>query len=165
VAPHAVIVASKPHVVAAPTLRLHKSTDVNASALAPPVSIPGAVFAAPSQAGGQSAGAGAPGGGGAGGLPGGALPGFGNGLRGSLLGCINQAIVKLTPEEQARCAERLGEGAQTAPAMDPIGASGRSVLDDAREQSAQRYRDNTTPGNAEHTIPDQPRLGHTPGGD
>jgi hypothetical protein len=172
-APHAPVVAAQPHVITAPTLRLHRSNQEAASPLAPPVSIPGAVFApaqpGPVQGGGQAAGnAGAGAGrGGAGGLPGGALPGFGGGLRGSLLGCIDSAVAKLSAEERAHCAERLGEGAKVAPVMDPIGATHRDVLNDqaAREAAAQKYRDETPAGNYDRPIPGQPRLGHKPGGD
>jgi hypothetical protein len=169
-APPAPVVAAQPHVITAPTLRLHRSNQETASPLAPPVSIPGAVFApsqpGPAQPGGQAAGGG-PGHGGAGGLPGGVLPGFGGGLRGSLLGCIDSAVAKLSAEERARCAERLGDGAKIAPVMDPIGAAHREVLNDqaAREQTAQKYRDSTPSGNYDQPIPGQPRLGHKPGGD
>ncbi|MBV9994384.1 MAG: hypothetical protein JO127_04145 [Caulobacteraceae bacterium] len=171
--PQAPKVAIQPKVITAPTLRLHRSNQENASPLAPPVSIPGAVFAQPGPpqgAGPQGAGpkgAGAVAGGA--GLPGGVLPGFGGGLRGSLLGCIDQSAAKLSAEEKARCAERLGEGVKVAPAMDPIGASRRQVLNDqaARQSAADKYRDETPPltnGDPAATIPLQPRLGHKPGG-
>jgi hypothetical protein len=160
--------------VTAPTLKLHKSQNENASPLAPPVSIPGAIFATPSSpaapgapAGGAGAGAGQ--GAGAGPSTGNGLPrgsfGFGGGLRGSLIGCVNADTVKLTPEERAKCAERFGEGAKVAPVMDPIGTSRRGSLDDeaAQEAASQKYRDSAPTGTVDHPIAGQPRALHPPG--
>jgi len=152
----------------APKIVLHRSKEQNA--LAPSVSIPGAVFApptAPPTTGAPGApGGGAPGGqAGAAGLPGGALPGFGRGLRGGVLGCANAEALHFTPEEKARCAEAFGNGAKESPVMDAIDASKRQALDQqaASAAAAQKYRDSTPAGTESTPIAGQPRVGHSPG--
>ena len=147
-------------------LNLHKPKESSVAGLAPPASIPGG-FSAPQPAGGQAAGGGtgAPAGPNAGPLRGGGLPpGFGEGLRGSMLGCINAAIAHLTPEQQARCAERLGTGVNEAPQMSPVGATKRAQFDSetAKQQATQKYL-NSTPGSGAivHGDPDDPRLRDT----
>jgi len=165
--PQSAIVAAQPHMVAAPTLKLHKSQSQLLSPLAPSLSLPGAQIAQPSPAqtpGGSAAGAGG-GGGSAGtqGLPRGSF-GFGSGLRGSLIGCVNADTVKLTEEERAKCAERFGAGTRVAPVMDPIGASKRSVLDDEAQgaSTAAKYRDSAPTGTVDQPIAGQPRAMHSP---
>jgi hypothetical protein len=161
------------HVVATHQLVLHKSQQP-ASSLAPPVSIPGAIFAPPPQPGGPQAGGatsalgGAPGGANAPGaahFPGGKLPGFGTGLRGGALGCMNAAALNLTTAEKERCDAAYGMGTTSAPQMDHIDASKRAVIDQqaAQELAAQKYRDSTPPGTDSTPEAGQPRLGHAPG--
>jgi hypothetical protein len=156
---------------AAHTLILHKS-EQNGSPLAPSVSIPGAVFAQPAPAGGTPPTGGQPGGAGqaavagagGGNLPGGALPGFGRGLRGGALGCMNAEAVHLSPAELQRCEEAYGADTKAAPQMDRIDASRRAVLDQeaAGEQAAQKYRDSMPTGAVTTPIAGQPRDGHSP---
>ena len=152
---------------AAPHIVLHRNRNEAGAPLAPSVSIPGAVEAAPQQASGAPAGGGAPGGPGAGGggLPAGSLPGFGGGLRGSVLGCANAAALHLSKEEQAKCDEAFGSGTRESPQMDPIGATKRSEIDRqaASEAAAQRYRDSTPAGSEAAPIAGQPRIGRRPG--
>jgi len=145
---------------------LHKS-EQNGSPLVPSVSIPGAVFAEPAPTGASAAGGGqqaAGGGAGGGALPGGSLPGFGAGLRGGALGCMNAAALHLTVAEQQRCAEAYGANTRIAPQMDRIDASKRAVLDAeaAGEQRAEKYRDSTPSGTESTPVAGQPRVGHAP---
>jgi len=154
------VVQQQPRTVTTPhTLVLHKSPR-EAPAFVPTVSIPGAVFAQPSQPSGPGAPSSASGGGA---FPGGALPGFGSGLRGSALGCANAAALHLTAEEQARCIEAFGAGTKEAPQMSAIDASRRTTLDQeaAGEAAAQKYRD-STPAAGTAPAPGQPRAGHSP---
>lgn len=170
--PKSALTRTQQQVVAPRQLILHKSQQP-ASSLAPPVSIPGAVFASPPQPAGASGrggppGAGTPGGAGAaaaGVLPGGKLPGFGAGLRGGALGCMNAAAVKLSAAEQQRCDTAYGMGTQTAPQMDRIGASKRATLDQqaAQAAAAEKYRDSMPAGTDSTPEAGQPRVGHAPG--
>ena len=169
--PQSAVTQTQQRVVAPRQLILHKSQQP-ASSLAPPVSIPGAVFASPPAPGGAAPG-GAPGGaapGGAGaqatpGLPGGKLPGFGTGLRGGVLGCINAEAVKLTAAERQHCDAAYGMGTETAPQMDRISASKRATLDQqaAQEAAAAKYRDSMPAGTDSTPEAGQPRVGHKPG--
>ncbi|HTX48902.1 MAG TPA: hypothetical protein VME40_05875 [Caulobacteraceae bacterium] len=151
------------------TLILHKN-EQNGSPLVPSVSIPGAVFAQPAPsggappAGGQPGGVGQASGRGGGNFPGGALPGFGRGLRGGALGCMNAEALHLSQAEVQRCEEAYGANTLAAPRMDRIDASKRAVLDQeaAGEQAAQRYRDSMPTGAVTAPIAGQPRDGHTP---
>jgi hypothetical protein len=154
------------HTISAPRLVLHRNRSEAEGE--PTVSIPGAVFAptppaaSGAPAGGQTTAGGAPGGAG---FPGGALPpGFGNGLRGGLLGCANAEALHLSAAEQARCAEAFGEGTRQSPQMSPIDASKRTVLDSeaASEAATQRYRDSTPAGSEAQPVPGQPRGGSAP---
>ena len=170
--PQSALSQTQQHLVAPRPLILHKSQQP-ASSLAPPVSIPGAVFAPPPQpagaASGGAPGAAAPGGAGAqapaGSLPGGKLPGFGTGLRGGVLGCINAEAVKLTAAERQRCDAAYGMGTSTAPQMDRISASKRATLDQqaAQEAAAAKYRDSMPAGTDSTPEAGQPRVGHKPG--
>ena len=163
---------TQPHVVATHQLVLHKSQQPG-SPIAPPVSIPGAIFAPPPQPGGQppggaAGGPGAPGGpsaAGAGLLPGGRLPGFGTGLRGTALGCMNAEALNLTTAEKQRCAEAYGMGTTSAPQMDHIDASKRAVIDKeaAQEAAADKYRDSTPAQSDVTPEAGQNHLGHAPG--
>jgi hypothetical protein len=84
--------------------------------------------------------------------PYGAMPGGGSGLRGTLVGCANADAVSLTAVERARCTERFGAAAGSAPALDSMSAAKRAAFDDAqaREDARERYRaalpTGTTPG-------------------
>ncbi|MFI4975397.1 MAG: hypothetical protein ACHP84_12735 [Caulobacterales bacterium] len=156
-APQAPVITAAPTTITAPTLRLHRSENQSSTIVAPPVSVPGGVFAPPaSAAAGNPPGAGGPPGaasgpgGGANGsansgiLPYGPLPnGFGRGLRGSTIGCANADAVRLNAEERAHCAQAFGTGTREAPVMDPIGATRRTGIDDeaSRQQAKNRYRD------------------------
>jgi hypothetical protein len=164
--PRSQLIQAQPQIVAARRLVLHKNQD-QGTPLAPPVSIPGAVFApSPQQANAASAaaGSGAPSGGGAGGLPGGTLPHFGPGLRGGLLGCANADALHLSAEERARCDEALGAGAAQSPQMSAIDASKRRELDRqaAGEATAQKYRDSGPSGAWNQPQAGQPRDGQSP---
>jgi hypothetical protein len=164
-APHVTLSQTAPKTVAAPKIVLHKSRE-EATSLAPPVSIPGAVFAptpAPAPAGAAPGGAAA--GGGLAGLPSGQLPGFGRGLRGGRLGCVNAAALHLSAAEQAKCDQAYGEGAYETPVLDPIGSAKRAELDkEAAQQSAsQRYRDTTVGGTGAQAMPGQPKVFQKPG--
>jgi hypothetical protein len=158
--------APQTRAVAAPHIVLHRNRD-QGEALAPPVTIPGATFAPPPQAGGAAPGGGAPAGGpggGAGRLLGGALPGFGGGLRGGPLGCANAAALHLSRAEQDRCDEAFGAGARESPRMDAIGATKRAEFEHeaATEAAAQKYRDSTPAGSDVRPEAGQPRAGHSP---
>jgi hypothetical protein len=91
------------------------------------------------------------------------IGGFGSGLRGSLIGCVDAEAVKLTAAELARCQERFGANARIAPRMDPIGSTRRTSLNDeaAKEEATRKYLGSMNPATAE-PIPGQPRALHQP---
>jgi len=167
--PASSITKATPQMAPSRTIILHKSEQTG-SPLVPSVSIPGAVFAPPTPAGGtppaggQPGGAGQATGAGGGALLGGSLPGFGRGLRGGALGCMNADALHLTRTERQHCEEAYGANTREAPQMDRIDASKRALLDQEAvgEQNAQRYRDSTPAGTESTPIAGQPRVGHSP---
>jgi len=79
--------------------------------------------------------------------PYGAMPSGGSGLRGTLVGCANADSVNLSAAERARCAERFGARAGSAPALDPISPGKRAAFDKAEEKQNRdlEYRDSGLP--------------------
>jgi hypothetical protein len=77
--------------------------------------------------------------------PYGAMPSGGSGLRGTLVGCANAEAVSLSAAERARCNERFGSRAASAPALDSIAPAKRAAFDKAaeRQDRSLRYRDST----------------------
>jgi len=159
--PASSLVKSQPQAANTPqSILLRKKRAEEAARLATGASLPSA-FAPPAPPGGATASAAAPGaapGGGPGGFPAGAFGRFGSGLRGSLIGCVDAAVVKLTTQEKARCAERFGAGALIAPRMDPIGATRRAAFEEeaAKEAATQKYLDSMPPPAGSHSIAGQP---------
>ncbi len=97
--------------------------------------------------------------------PYGSMPSGGSGLRGSLVGCANADAVTLSSVEKARCNERFGREAGSAPALDPISPLKRAAFDKAAadQDANRRYRaavpTGTTPGKPGFGAglgPDQP---------
>jgi len=82
--------------------------------------------------------------------PYGQMPSGGSGLRGTLVGCANAEAVNLSPAERARCNERLGARAASAPALDPISPTKRAAFDKAEERQNRdlEYRDSGMPPGA-----------------
>jgi hypothetical protein len=78
------------------------------------------------------------------------MPGGGSGLRGTLVGCANEDAVNLSPAERARCNERFGSRAASAPALDPISPTKRAAFDKAEEKQQRDldYRDSGMPSGA-----------------
>ena len=74
--------------------------------------------------------------------PYGAMPSGGSGLRGTLVGCANADAVSLSAVERARCNERFGAAAGSAPAFDPISPAKRAGFDKAAaaQEADRRYR-------------------------
>ena len=70
------------------------------------------------------------------------MPSGGSGLRGTLVGCANAEAVSLSAAERARCNERFGSAAGSAPAFDPISPSKRAGFDKAAaaQEADRRYR-------------------------
>jgi hypothetical protein len=62
------------------------------------------------------------------------MPSGGSGLRGTLVGCANADSVSLSPAERARCNERFGARAASAPALDQISPAKRAGFDKAEEK-------------------------------
>jgi hypothetical protein len=91
--------------------------------------------------------------------PYGAMPSGGSGLRGTLVGCANADSVSLSAAERARCAERFGARAASAPALDPISPAKRAGFDkaEAKQNRDLEYRDSGLP-------PGTSRGGHGFGG-
>lgn len=79
--------------------------------------------------------------------PYGSLPSGGSGLRGTLVGCANADSVNLSAAERARCNERFGARAGSAPALDPISPTKRAAFDKAEEKQNRslEYRDSGLP--------------------
>ena len=79
--------------------------------------------------------------------PYGTMPSGGSGLRGTLVGCANADSVNLSAVERARCNERFGTGAASAPALDSIAPAKRAAFDKAEERQDRslRYRDSGMP--------------------
>lgn len=77
--------------------------------------------------------------------PYGQMPSGGSGLRGTLVGCANAEAVNLSSAERARCNERFGTRAASAPVLDPITPAKRAAFDKAEEKQDRslRYRDST----------------------
>jgi hypothetical protein len=93
------------------------------------------------------------------------MPGGGSGLRGTLVGCANAEAVSLSSAERARCNERFGVSAGSAPALDPMSPLKRAAFDkaSASDQAAQRYRGSTPTAAGPHPLsPDGTSRG--PGG-
>jgi hypothetical protein len=94
----------------------------------------------------------------------GGMPGGGGGLRGTLVGCANADVVRLSAVERARCNDRLGVEAGSAPALDTMSPAKRAAFDKASagQEADRKYRaavpTGTTTGN--HGFgglgPDQP---------
>jgi hypothetical protein len=94
----------------------------------------------------------------------GGMAGGGGGLRGTLVGCANADVVRLSAVERARCNDRLGTEAASAPALDTMTPAKRAAFDKAaaNQEADRKYRASvptgTTPGN--HGFgglgPDQP---------
>jgi hypothetical protein len=79
------------------------------------------------------------------------MPSGGSGLRGTLVGCANADSVNLSAAERARCNERFGTRAASAPLLDPISPAKRAAFDKAEERQDRslRYKDSTAqPGTA-----------------
>jgi len=89
--------------------------------------------------------------------PYGTMPSGGSGLRGTLVGCANADSVNLSAAERARCNERFGSRAASAPALDSIAPAKRAAFDKAaeRQDRSLRYRD-TTPQPGEQVGPLSP---------
>jgi hypothetical protein len=162
-APSVTLTHTAPKTVSAPKIVLHRPRD-ETSGLEPPISIPGAVFApspSPSTTAPPAPPSGAlPGGGSVAGLPSGQLPGFGGGLKGGRLGCLNAVAAHLSAEQQARCTQAYGEGARETPVLDPLGTAKRAELDReaAQEAASQKYRDTTVGGTLSSPTPGQPKI-------
>jgi hypothetical protein len=79
--------------------------------------------------------------------PYGSMPSGGSGLRGTLVGCANADSVNLSAAERARCNERFGARAASAPALDPISPTKRAAFDKAEEKQNRdlEYRDSGLP--------------------
>jgi hypothetical protein len=74
--------------------------------------------------------------------PYGAMPSGGGGLRGTLIGCANADAVSLSAAERARCNERFGSEAASAPALDGIAPAKRAAFDKAaaQQEADRKYR-------------------------
>ena len=74
--------------------------------------------------------------------PYGAMPSGGSGLRGTLVGCANAEAVSLSAAERARCNERFGASASSAPALDSISPAKRALFDKAAasQEADRKYR-------------------------
>ena len=70
------------------------------------------------------------------------MPSGGSGLRGTLVGCANADAVSLSAAERARCNERFGSAAGSAPAFDTISPAKRAAFDKAAaaQEADRRYR-------------------------
>ncbi len=88
----------------------------------------------------------------------GSMPGGGGGLRGTLVGCANAEAVRLSPTERARCNERFGSEAGSAPALDGISPAKRAAFDKAaaRQDQNNRYRDSTPTAGTTYAHPLSP---------
>jgi hypothetical protein len=75
------------------------------------------------------------------------MPSGGSGLRGTLVGCANADSVNLSAAERAKCAERFGSRAASAPALDPIAPTKRAAFDKAEEKQNRslEYRESGLP--------------------
>jgi hypothetical protein len=81
------------------------------------------------------------------------------------VGCANADAVRLTPSERARCNERFGASAASAPVLDPISPAKRGDFDRSAAQNAadRRYRDSVPNGNPPPHGPEAPGgLGQVP---
>ncbi len=80
--------------------------------------------------------------------PYGSMPSGGHGLRGTLIGCANAEAVNLSAAERAKCNERFGTEAASAPALDPIAPAKRAAFDKAaaQQEADRKYRAAVPPG-------------------
>jgi hypothetical protein len=98
--------------------------------------------------------------------PAGSMPGGGTGLRGTLVGCANSDAVSLSATERARCNERFGSAARSAPVFDSMSPAKRAQFDKAvaDEDTKRAYRaavptgttPSSHPGFGAGLGPDQP---------
>lgn len=146
IAPPTPVAAPSPPITAPVHLNIHRPEKDAPNSVASLPLAPAPASGRPVNPGSPQAGGGAPGEPAVGGsrLSGltpygfGGMPSGGSGLRGTLIGCANAQAVSLSAVERAKCNDRFGSEAASAPALDPLSPTKRAGFDKA---AAQQERD------------------------